>query len=234
VLQPNLHPLRRAETDRERRRWMAVALTGAGHLALLAAVLLYRAAQVPEAKPVQPALQVSFVPIPKPPGPSDSQSAAGGALTIALPTPPVATAPAITIAATPNSSDLLSDSQVAGAAHAGDGGGGGGCDMAQAVQRALRRDPLVRDAVAGAGRLGKAILLWNGDWVRSGDQDGKGLAAVRQAVLWEVGFAPAACRNAPMHGLVLLSLADGSTRFGIGDGDWRWSDLLGLRQAAVR
>jgi hypothetical protein len=35
-----------------------------------------------------------------------------------------------------------------------------------------------------------------------------------------------------MHGLVLLSLAEGGTRFAIGSGDWRWSDLLGLRGGA--
>ena len=81
-------------------------------------------------------------------------------------------------------------------------------------------------------RLGKAIMLWNGDWVRSGGQDGKGLSAVREAVMWEVAFAPEACRNRPVHGLVLLSLADGATRFAIGSGDWRWSDLLGVRQSS--
>ena len=54
--------------------------------------------------------------------------------------------------------------------------------------------------------------------------------AVRQAIMWEIAFAPEACRNQRMHGLVLLSLADGSTRFAVGSGDWRWSDLLGLRK----
>jgi hypothetical protein len=93
----------------------------------------------------------------------------------------------------------------------------------------LQRDPLVREAVAGANRLGKAILLWNGDWVRSGGEDGKGLSAAREAVTWEVAYAPEACRNQRMHGLVLLSLGDGGTRMAIGSGDWRWSDLLGLR-----
>jgi hypothetical protein len=32
---------------------------------------------------------------------------------------------------------------------------------------------------------------------------------------------------------LLLSLADGSTRFAIGSGEWRWSDLLGLRRGGV-
>ena len=136
----------------------------------------------------------------------------------------------IAIAPAPDNSDLLSESQLAGAASAGQGGGGGGgCDTALRVQQALRRDPLVRGAVAGANRLGKAIMLWNGDWVRSGGEDGKGLSAAREAVTWEVAYAPEACRNQRMHGLVLLSLGDGGTRMAIGSSDWRWSDLLGLR-----
>ena len=66
--------------------------------------------------------------------------------------------------------------------------------------------------------------MWNGDWVRSGGEDGKGMAAVREAILWEVGFAPESCRNTPVHGMVVLSLADGGTRFAVGAGTWRWSD----------
>jgi hypothetical protein len=136
-------------------------------------------------------------------------------------------------------SDLLNASDLAGAASAGEegggsgGGGGGGCNMARAVQQALRRDPLVRAAVMDANRLGKSVMLWNGDWIRAGAQDGKGLSAVREAVMWEVAFAPAQCRNQRVHGLVLLSLADGNTRFAIGAGDWRWGDLLGLRGMPV-
>ena len=72
-------------------------------------------------------------------------------------------------------------------------------------------------------------MVWDGDWVRTGDQEGKGLSAVREAISWAVAFAPQACRNEPVHGLVLLSLADGATRFGVGAGSWRWSDLLGVR-----
>jgi hypothetical protein len=123
----------------------------------------------------------------------------------------------------------LSDGQLAGAALADAGPPGGACDMARWVQRALRKDPLVRAAVAGSA--GKAIMVWNGDWVRSNDEDGKGLAAVREAILWEVAFAPRACRAEPVHGLVLLSLnqAPGSVRLALGAGEWRWSDLLTAR-----
>jgi hypothetical protein len=123
----------------------------------------------------------------------------------------------------------LSDAQLAGAASADSGPPGGTCDMARRLQNALRKDPLVQAEVAGSS--GKAIMVWNGDWVRSNGEDGKGLAAVREAILWEVGFAPAACRAQSVHGLVLLSLgpSSGSVRLAVGQDEWRWSDLLGPR-----
>jgi hypothetical protein len=145
---------------------------------------------------------------------------------------PAAPTPIPVIFTVSDNSDVLTESQLAGATGVGErgGGGGGGCDLARAVQQALRRDRLVRTAVASANRLGKSVMMWNGDWVRSGGQDGKGLSAVREAIMWEVAFAPEACRNERMRKPVLLSLADGNTRFAIGSGDWRWSDLLGLRK----
>ena len=131
----------------------------------------------------------------------------------------------------------LTETQVAGAAIAGSGeaadagsdpgtGGGRACDMAGRVQNALRRDPLVRAAVAGSA--GRAMMVWNGDWVRSRGEDGKGLAAVREAIMWEVAFAPPACRAQPVRGLVLLSLKGvaGQARLALGADAWRWSDLL--------
>jgi hypothetical protein len=130
----------------------------------------------------------------------------------------------------------LTEAQLAGATVAGSGagsggggaggGGGGPCDMAARIQSALRRDPLVRAAVVGAP--GRATLLWNGDWVRSTGEDGKGLAIIREAILWEVGFAPAACRAQSVRGIVVLSLtgSGGPTRLALGGGSWRWQDLL--------
>jgi hypothetical protein len=120
----------------------------------------------------------------------------------------------------------LSVGQLAGAASADSGPAGGACDMARWVQGALRKDPLVRAAIAASP--GKAIMVWNGDWVRSRGEDGKGLAAVREAIMWEVAFAPKACRSEPVHGLVLFSVNDGrgSTRLAVGSAQWRWSDLL--------
>lgn len=120
----------------------------------------------------------------------------------------------------------MGEGELAGAATAGSGGGGA-CDMIRRIQAALRTDRLVRAAVANA-EPGKAILVWNGGWIRHLDQDGAGLAAVREAMTWEIGFAPEACRRQRMHGLVLISLNDapGSARLVLGGGDWRWSDML--------
>jgi hypothetical protein len=207
-----------------RRRVLAMTLSAAAHVAILAALLWPRAASSP---PAQPALvMVNVAAAPKPPG----TMGVNIGFNPVQPMLPHVTAPDVEITSSSDTSDLLSEAQLAGAASPGGGGGsGGGCEMARLVQQALRRDPMVRLAVARADRAGKAVLLWNGDWVQSGAEDGKGLSVVREAILWEVGFAPAACRDAPMHGLILLSLADGGTRFAIGSGSWRWSDLLGLR-----
>jgi len=222
----------------KRDRVAAGAFTVGVHLAVLAALLWPRG--TPPAKPesVQDLTMVSLADTPKPPGPPDAAAKSDDSQDVVQPpTVPQVSPPVLTIATTrvPDNSDILSESQLAGATSAGEegaggGGGGGSCDTARAVQRALRRDPLVRAAVQNADRLGKATMLWNGDWVRSGIQDGKGLSAVREAIMWEVGFSPESCRNQPMHGVVLLSLTDG-TRFAIGSGDWRWSDLLGIRKA---
>jgi hypothetical protein len=124
----------------------------------------------------------------------------------------------------------VSDSDLIGATTAGSGGNGGGCNMVRLLQAALRRDATVQAAVAEAHRAGtgKAMLVWNGDWVRHADQDGHGLAMIREAILVEVGFAPNACKNEPQHGMVVISLNDqpGSPRLALGGGSWRWSDLL--------
>jgi hypothetical protein len=220
---------------RRRSRFLAGAFTIAVHVAAVTVLLWPRVKPPPShLEPPPEPIQVALLdtPKPQPPGPPDVIMAEPEA----APAPPM---PQVTVRATtpakvtrkPDNSDLLSDSQLAGAASVGEGNGGGGggsCDLVHSVQQALRRDPNVRTAVEEANRQGKAIMLWNGDWVRSGGQDGKGLSAVREAITWEVAFAPEACRRQRMHGLVLMSLADGSTRFAIGSGDWRWSDLLGV------
>ncbi|MBB1180535.1 hypothetical protein DSM05_15375 [Pseudomonas sp. FW305-3-2-15-E-TSA4] len=105
--------------------------------------------------------------------------------------------------------------------------------MVRWVQDAVRDDAAVRRAVIAASRemnaAGRAMLVWNGDWLQSRNQAGKGLAGVRQAIALEVAFAPAECRNQRMTGLAVLTLEDGvdGARIALGKASWRWSDLLG-------
>lgn len=226
-------PLTRAQ---RRNRWLVGAATIGAHVAVFTALFWHYA--VPPRAPEPPALEVSLIDTPKPtpPAPPDPKEIdTGASVIVPNPKPPtiVTTSPSLIQAVVHDDmSDVMSDSQLAGAASVGEGGDpGGACNMGRLVQQALRRDPLVRAAVENAHRLGKAIILWDGDWVRTGGEEGKGLSAVREAIMWEVGFAPEACRNMPVHGLVLLSLADKNTRFAVGSNAWRWSDLLGLRGA---
>lgn len=161
----------------------------------------------------------------------------------ARPAPPQVTPLHVAPAPVTEPMATLSDAQLAGALTAGGGGGsgageggggtgagGGRCDMVERLQAALRRNRGVQAAVADArqGTGGRALQVWNGDWVRNPGQAGKGLAGLRQAIALEVAFAPDACRAQPMRGLVLITLADtpGAPRLVLGDAAWRWSDLL--------
>lgn len=223
----------------------------AAHIALVTGLLwLQIGPDPPDAAPSQIIVNM-MEDDPDPPGPPGAPGGSGVPQEIAettfeaaaVPEPTPAPVPAdepveVIEPHVPDTSDIMSESQLAGAVSAdsegigggngaGGGGGTGGCNTARVLQQALRRDPMVQSAVVRAGRAGKAVILWNGDWVRAAEQDGRGLSGVRQALLWELAFAPEACRTKQMQGLVSLSLHDG-TRFAIGAETWRWSDLLGL------
>ncbi|MGZ6011655.1 MAG: hypothetical protein ACXWK0_07450, partial [Caulobacteraceae bacterium] len=207
----------------------------AGHLAILAIILL-----IPKPLPVTTVedapISVSLVPGDKPapvpkaeeeaPKPKAEPPKHHSLVRRAAAKAPAEAPPAGKDPKPPQSGVELSSSDLAGAASADSGGGGGQCDLARQLQGALRKDPLVQAAVASAE--GKAIMVWNGDWVRSQGEDGKGLAAVREAIIWEIAFAPEACRSRPVHGLILLSMhaGPGAARLAVGAGEWRWSDLL--------
>jgi hypothetical protein len=158
--------------------------------------------------------------------PTPIQTPAAPAIAHRTPAPAKTATLAASDIETSEQGNALSEAQIAGAASADSGPSGRPCDMARLLQSALRKDPLVQAAVASAA--GKAIMVWDGDWVRNPGEDGKGLAAVREAITWEIAFAPEACRAEPVHGLVLLSMgqAGGSTRLALGQPAWRWSDLL--------
>jgi hypothetical protein len=220
----------------KRRRLPGAILSLLGHGSIVAAMLWVHA-DTPKT-PESPAMSVSLVPGVRqapavtPPAPAQTASVAAKPLPKKTnvrrsPAPPQ---PESLSADDDPKADVqaeLSAAQIAGAATASSGPVGGACDMARLLQGKLRQDPLVQAAVARTA--GKAMLVWNGDWVRSQGEDGKGLAAVRESITWEIAFAPEACRTRPVHGLVLLSLNDGpgSARLVVGSNEWRWSDLLG-------
>ncbi len=240
--------MNRPQKIASKRRALAVPLSIGGHvLAVMALVWVPREeAKPPEPEPMLASLVDGAIltsapkpPAPAPPAPPRPTPPKTNVRRARLPRP-VDPLPADE---TPTKAPVaeLSEAQLVGAttAESGPPGVGSGpkgqhCNMAQLLQTALRRDHLVQSAAAEAHR-GRAMIVWNGDWVRSASEDGKGLAAVREAILWEVGFAPAACRSRSVRGLVVLSLGlpGGPARLAVGTGQWRWSDLLSPRQASA-
>lgn len=227
-------------------RLLTAAISAVCHLAVLLAVV-----GAPADAPLRidpPTVQVRLVelrpeppapPAPKP-GPEPSAPAADPPKPAPEPPRKIAArrpaarpdAPSLPVDAGPQGpSDAdVSDAELASAAGVGVGRGSGGgrtCDMLAWLQRKLRDDRRVQAAMA-AVHDGRAIRVWNGDWVRHPGQEGNGLAAVREAIMWEVAFAPEACRRQRVQGLVQVSLNDapGSARVVMGSADWRWSDVV--------
>ena len=229
----------RPQSSARRRRLLTAAFSLFVHAGLLAALLLVQPTPLKEAE-LQPIAVQLVQPRPladpvKPldppqPAPADPPPPRNMARPVKTPPPPDVETIAAGDGPSAEGTNELSDAQIASATTAGSGPSGRACDMVQRLQTALRKDRQVQAAMAAAHR-GKALMVWDGDWVRHPGQEGNGLAAVREAIMWEVGFAPEACRSEPVHGLVLLSLNDGqgASRVVVGaGGSWRWSDLLGL------
>lgn len=244
------------DADDRPRRGVNHGLAAATSLAAHAAVILALASLRPDVLQVfdpEP-MNVALVDLPKPPEPlappaqNNEPAPSPNPPAPAKPTPPRNIARKAVIppdvkpiladeGPTTEPAPILSDAEIASAATAGSGGGngsgagGGTCDMISHLEDRLRKDPDVRAAVSrahqAAGPAHKALLVWNGDWITSTGQEGKGIAGVREAMMMEIAFAPAACRAKPMRGLVLLSLNEsGSAKVAFGSSAWKWSDLL--------
>jgi len=229
-------------------RLAAGALSVAAHAAVFALVLVSVKPKLEMPPPAEIPIPVEIVAPPPPPPPKPKLSrqrasappktadkpapgrpASAPIVAHKTPTPPVQvpTLAAGLVKGAPSqgtgSADGISEGELSGATVAGSGDGtGDGCDMAGRVQAALRRDGLV--TAAASRRSGQAIRVWNGDWVQTGGEDGRGLSAVREAILWAVGFAPAECKSQTVRGLILFHA--GPTRLVLGASQWRWSDLL--------
>jgi hypothetical protein len=223
---------------RRARLAAAVALSGAAHVGVLVALMSVNwrpppvaaeIASIPVALAPWPQMTAAPAPAPSPsPTPTVAPKAPQPKASVfrrAPPRPAPAPAP---VADAPGEAAGMSDAELAGATFAGSSGGGGGrpCDMAARLQAALGRDQLAEDAVAGLS--GRAIKVWDGDWIWQPGEEGKGLPAVRQALMWEIAFAPEACRREPVRGLVVLRVPEpgGSVRLALGAAAWRWTDLL--------
>lgn len=225
-----------------RDRSLAIGASVAAHIVVLAAVLAMRTPLRMMVEPAPPVVALVNLPhldsLPAPrPGAPERPAGAAAPTKANIPARPTPSTDIKPIAAAEHPAPVamagMSETELAGAATAGSGEGGGGtggggCNMIRRLQEALRKDRLVQAAVAGPETSGKALRVWDGDWVQQGGQEGRGLAAIREAIIWEIGFAPEACRSQPVHGLVLLSLNDapGATRLALGAEAWRWTDLL--------
>lgn len=256
-LVPTPRPRRRAKAD----GLVAVLLSLASHAVLLLAILAVRVQppMSPEPDPITVAL---YQPPPPPPEEPKTAPRPAGELASAKISPPklpvrpprlvppprveplpAQPAPKPSAVAELGESDLIGAATAgdgSGAGGTGDGAGGGGCNMVRLLQEALRKNPRVRAALLqahpSAVATGKAVLVWNGDWVQSPGQEGKGLAGVRELIMLEVAFAPKDCRDDPMRGLILISLSDspGAPRLALGSRAWNWSDLLFAKSGGGR
>jgi hypothetical protein len=241
------------EPPRPRRRrqhiWLNGLISISLHALALGAVLhsQFKAPAPPEPEPMTISLVPPFVEPPPPPPPpppkpvAEAPTPAPAAPMIQknifrkTPNPP----PDMRVEAAgdddkPKAGIVLSDADIAGAATSGTGSAGGECNMQQFLESKLRNDRSVQAAIADSGAT-SAMMVWNGDWVRHPGQEGEGLAQLREAMMWEIAFAPEACRKQPVRGLVLLSLNDSAAgRIVLGSGHWRWSDLLFARGGSAR
>ncbi len=253
---------RPAGRRRAAARLLVAAPVAAGHLLLLLILAGPAQESLPPERPVEPPVTALLLEPPPPaPAPAPAEAPAPPAPAAAAPPVRPASAPPLLtprpprrpppadvrpLAAAPAQADaagvFLGEGALAGARVAGPGAGGGGdgsgqgCDMVRRLQDALAADADIRAAVdrshRAMGPRDGAILVWNGEWLRSPGQDGKGLAGVRQAIAMEVAFAPEACRAEPVRGLVVIALDDGPAgpKLALGTGHWRWSQLLSARR----
>ena len=256
-LVPTPVPRRRAKAD----GLVAGLVSVAAHAGLLLALLTVHVQppMAPEPDPIAVALYDPPPPPPEPPKLAPEPAGDPAPAKVSPPklpvrpprlVPPPAVeplpakpAPTPQVVAELGESDLIGAATAgsgSGAGGVGNGAGGGGCDMVRLLQDALRKNPRVRAALAQvhpqAAARGKAVLVWNGDWVQSPGQEGKGLAGVRELIMLEVAFAPKACRDDPMRGLILISLSDspGAPRLALGSRRWNWSDLLFAKSGGGR
>jgi hypothetical protein len=114
------------------------------------------------------------------------------------------------------------------------------CQMTEQVQARLADDPQVLLALAhiprGARSVANALMLWDGAWVGSRQDDqAQALGVIRGVIVEAIATASPDCRALPVLGPRLLSIPDpsGATLLVVGSGAWRWDDLLATPSAPI-
>ena len=197
---------------------MDLSLAGLGHAAA-PSPRLATAAPAPPATPKPPAP-------PAPPDPIKPRSVlaiVSDILSIPLPEHSVTPTPLV-----PTPSPVLAQAMAQAS-----GAPGAACDVAGAVQTALRSDPETHGAILlmprsqGAGA--DAVVIWNGGWIDPAATGGlPALTTIRAAIRQVVAAAPAECRDQAIMGprFMLIPEADTTIVVVFGDASWKWSDLL--------
>ena len=113
------------------------------------------------------------------------------------------------------------------------GAPGAACDVAGAVQTALRSDPETHGAILlmprkqGVGA--NAVLIWNGAWIApAATGDLPAFTTIRRAIRQIVAAAPSECRDQAMVGprFMLIPEPESTMVVVFGNASWKWSDLL--------
>ncbi|WP_156320434.1 hypothetical protein [Brevundimonas sp. AAP58] len=80
-----------------------------------------------------------------------------------------------------------------------------------------------------AASVARAIHLWDGDWITTGEERNQAiLTNVREVVLEAVSEASPICRDAKIDGprfVVVADQARSAIVLVLGSGSWRWAEL---------
>jgi hypothetical protein len=236
--------------DRSRRRWMAVTVALALHLAILA---LFLHSRPPVDKGVgegRGAFDVSLAGFSRGAAPSKTPAQPTAPVAPAAPAPPAPADPIKPRSVLAIVSDILSiplpehsatptplapapSPVMARAIAQASGAPGAACDIAGAVETALRADPVTHGAVllipTKAGAAANAVMLWNGQWIAPGEVGGAAaFDTLRIAIRQIVAAAQPECRDAEIVGPRFMLIPDGGATLVVvfGTASWRWSELL--------
>lgn len=212
-----------AKTQQERlrlRRGLVLLAVVAGHVLLVALLLLARGAPTPV--PVATGLQLFVL----------SAKSGASASPVApkqtdAPAPPPRPSPIVLPVSPPKTGGGAAGS-AAGAASATEGG----CAITNTIGSAIESDPLAVAALLAlppeALSKADAVNLWNGQWLQVPAPDGTdSLAGIHVIVEQAFVESPTGCVEATLSGpqFIYVKAGDRTISLVVGSGNWRWADL---------